>query len=77
MQLLGSPIAGDPRYMTDRPLPNTLSNMLHLHARSLELPREGKPPLKFVAELPEHMSNAFNTLGFNPKNDEVDWEELK
>ena len=77
MQLLGAPIAGDPRYMTDRDLPNTLAKKLHLHARSLELPREGKPPLKIVAELSDHMANAFKTLGFNPKNDQVDWEELK
>lgn len=77
MQLLGAPIAGDPRYMTDRPLPNTLSNTLHLHARSLELPREGKAPLKIVADMPEHMTTAFQTLGFNSKNDVVDWEELR
>ena len=77
MQLLGAPIAGDPRYMTDRPLPNSLANKLHLHARSLELPREGKTPLKFVADLPDHMLSAFKTLGFNPKNDAVDWDELR
>ena len=77
MQLLGAPIAGDPKYMTDRPLPNTLSNTLHLHARSLELPREGKAPLKLIADMPDHMVSAFKTLGFNPKNDAVDWEELK
>ena len=77
MQLLGAPIAGDPKYMTDRPQPTTLENVLHLHARSLELPREGKPPLKLVADMPEHMIAAFDMLGFNPKNDTVDWEELK
>ena len=77
MQLLGAPIAGDPKYMTDRPQPTTLDNVLHLHARSLELPREGKPPLKLVADMPEHMTTAFDMLGFNPKNDTVDWEELK
>lgn len=77
MQLLGAPIAGDPRYFTDRPKPGGLANMLHLHARTLELPREGKESLKFTAELPEHMENAFATLGFDPKNDAVDWEDLK
>jgi 23S rRNA pseudouridine955/2504/2580 synthase len=77
MQLLGAPIAGDPKYMTDRPQPTTLENVLHLHARSLELPREGRPSLKLVAELPEHMIFAFKMLGFNPKNDAVDWDELK
>jgi len=77
MQLLGAPIAGDPKYMTDRPLPNTLANSLHLHARSLKLPREGKAPLKLVADMPEHMLSAFKTLGFNQKNSTVDWESLK
>jgi len=77
MQLLGAPIAGDPKYMTDRPLPGGLARKLHLHARSLELPREGKSPLKFTADLPDHMSTAFATMGFNPNNDEVDWEDLK
>ena len=77
MQLLGAPIAGDPKYMTDRPQPTTLDNVLHLHARSLELPREGKPPLKLVADMPEHMTTAFSLLGFDTKNDTVDWEELK
>lgn len=76
MQLLGAPIAGDPRYLTDRPMPGGLIWQLHLHARSLEMPREGREPLKIVAELPPHMSTAFRTLGFNPKNDEVDWESL-
>jgi len=77
MQLLGAPIAGDPRYFTDRPKPGGLANMLHLHARSLELPRDGREALKFIAELPEHMKNAFATLGFNPKNDAVDWDDLR
>ena len=62
--------------MTDRPLPGGLQNNLHLHARSLEIPRKGQPHLFVKADLPEHMVSAFKTLGFNPKNDEVDWEGL-
>jgi len=77
MQLLGAPIAGDPRYFTDRPLPGGLAKKLHLHARSLELPREGKSALEFVADLPEHLEHAFSIMGFDPKNDTVDWDELK
>ena len=41
MQLLGVPIAGDPKYMTDRPLPGGIENSLHLHARSITLPIRG------------------------------------
>lgn len=77
MQLLGAPIAGDPKYMTDRPLPNSLENRLHLHARSMSLPREGKPPLTISAPLPVHMKAAFNLLDFNPSQNEVDWEALQ
>jgi len=77
MQLLGAPIAGDPRYLTDRPLPGGLERQLHLHARSLVLPREGKPPYEFVADLPEHIESAFKRLGFDANNTEVDWEGLQ
>lgn len=76
MQLLGAPLAGDPRYMTDRELPVGLENRLHLHARSISLPREGKAPLKITAHLPRHMNAAFELLAFNRNEDEVDWESL-
>lgn len=76
MQLLGSPIAGDPKYMTDRPLPGGLENMLHLHARSLTLPREDKPDLVLKAPLPEHFNIAFEILGFEEADPNVDWDEL-
>ena len=77
MQLLGAPIAGDPRYLTDRPMPGGLRRQLHLHARSLVIPREGQTDLKFEADLPAHMQAAFATLGFDASNDEVDWDGLQ
>lgn len=76
MQLLGAPIAGDPKYMTDRPLPGGLANKLHLHARSLTIPGPDGI-LSFTAPLPVHMSAAFNQLGFEQKAELEDWEELK
>lgn len=76
MQLLGAPIAGDPKYMTDRPLPGGLENMLHLHARSLTLPREGQHPLYIEAPVPPHMAQAFDVMGFNEADPSVDWDEL-
>ena len=75
MQLLGAPIAGDPKYMTDRPLPGGLENKLHLHARRLTLPREGQNDLVLEAPLPGHMQRAFDMMGFEGKG-EVDWEAL-
>lgn len=76
MQLLGAPIAGDPKYMTDRPMPGGLEQKLHLHARSLTIPREGKADLTITAHLPKHMQIAFETMAFNLREDEVDWEAL-
>lgn len=76
MQLLGAPIAGDPKYMTDRPMPGGLDTQLHLHARSLMLPREGRSDLFLEAPLPGHMSRAFDTLAFDAREDSVDWDAL-
>ena len=76
MQLLGAPIAGDPKYMTDRPLPGGLENMLHLHARSLSLPREGQHDLYLEAPIPAHMEQAFEVMGFHEADPTVDWDEL-
>lgn len=76
MQLLGAPIAGDPKYMTDRPLPGGLENKLHLHARSLTLPGPNGD-LTFHAPLPAHMVSAFHQLGFDQTATIDDWKELK
>jgi len=75
MQLLGAPIAGDPKYMTDRPLPGGLETKLHLHARQLTLPREGGDDLVIEARLPGHMERAFEMMGFEGDG-AVDWEDI-
>lgn len=76
MQLLGTPIAGDPKYMTDRPLPGGLETILHLHARSLQLPREGQDDLYIEAALPDHMDTAFSVFGFDMDAPLLPWEEM-
>lgn len=76
MQLLGAPIAGDPKYMTDRLLPGGLESKLHLHARSLRLPQDGRDDLYIEAPLSAHMSEAFQTLGFNPKTVLRPWDDI-
>lgn len=76
MQLLGAPIAGDPKYMTDRPLPGGLENKLHLHARSLKIPYEGKGDVYIEAPLPPHMALAFDSFGFDPKSEMREWEDI-
>lgn len=67
MQLLGAPLIGDPKYMTDRPAPGGLEHKLHLHARYLRLPRDGKPDVEITADLPSHMRMAFDALGFDQR----------
>ncbi len=76
MQLLGAPVAGDPKYMTDRPLPGGLDNKLHLHARRLTLPTPHGDKT-FEAPLPAHMESAFDQLGFSQKPDPIDWDALR
>ncbi|WP_298913004.1 RluA family pseudouridine synthase [uncultured Algimonas sp.] len=76
MQILGAPLAGDPKYMTDRPLPGGLNKQLHLHARALTIPREGRPDLSLSAPLPDHMERAFDLFGFDPAEAQVDWDAL-
>ncbi len=75
MQLLGAPLAGDPKYLTDRPLPGGLENMLHLHAYSLCLPGP-KGDIFVSAPLPDHMQAAFDQLGFDPNSSLLPWDTL-
>lgn len=70
MQLVGSPLAYDPKYLTDREAPGGLDEQLHLHARSIALPRPGNKELYLEAPLPAHMQKAFNRLGFD-KNTKI------
>ncbi|MGB6229142.1 MAG: RluA family pseudouridine synthase [Litorimonas sp.] len=76
MQILGAPLAGDPKYMTDRPLPGGVEPRLHLHARTLSIPREGRPHLSVTAPLPPHMTQAFDLFGFTDTQTDVDWDSL-
>jgi len=76
MKLLGAPIAGDPKYLTDRPLFGGISQQLHLHARELVLPRRDRDDFVITAPLAEHMKTAFKTLGFSETVPDIDWENL-
>ncbi|MBV9783646.1 MAG: RluA family pseudouridine synthase [Acidisphaera sp.] len=71
---IGAPILGDARYgalrnTDERGARNTalvegLSDLLHLHARSLTLPHPAGGTLMVQADLPPHMGETFRTLGF-------------
>lgn len=61
----GHAIQGDGKYMCDVPALGGVSQKLHLHARKLVIPREGKKPLVLEAPLPKHMADTFEALGFD------------
>lgn len=68
---LGAPILGDVRYA--RPDQNNafsaivagLSTDLHLHARALHLPHPAGGTLLVEADIPPHIAQTFQTLGFH------------
>jgi len=64
---MGHAILGDRKYTCDRPAPEDLDRRLCLHARRLEIPRDGKPPLVITADLPRATAKIFDTLGFSEK----------
>jgi len=66
---VGHSILGDGKYVCDIPTPEGLSKQLHLHARKLEIPRKAKAPLVIEAELPAHMRETFDMLGFDARDD--------
>ena len=67
---LGAPILGDTAYGDigegggNTALIEGLSELMHLHARSLSLPHPAGGRLTVEAELPPHMVETFHSLGF-------------
>lgn len=68
MAELGHAILGDRKYTCDRPTPGGLSELLHLHARALDVPHPVKGRLRLVAPLPAHMEKTFDALGFDERD---------
>jgi 23S rRNA pseudouridine955/2504/2580 synthase len=70
---LGAPILGDLKYHEPdqngafNAIVDGLSNRLHLHARTLELPHPEGGLLVVEAPLPPHMQATFKTLGFEAR----------
>ena len=67
-QGMGTSIAGDTKYVCDRPDIGGLTENLHLHARAIMIPHPttGKI-LKLIAPLPPHFKQAFDLLGFDER----------
>ena len=66
---LNTPIAGDIKYGSERAVSLGLpyGNKMHLHARGLKIshPNPKKGMLQVVADLPVHMKDTFDFLGFD------------
>lgn len=65
MAEIGTAIVGDRKYTCDREVPQGLADGLHLHARALRLPAANGRPIEIVAELPAHIKQTFDVLGFD------------
>jgi 23S rRNA pseudouridine955/2504/2580 synthase len=64
---LGTPIVGDFKYGgADAKGKGAVADRLHLHARSIDVPRPDGGRLKVVAPLPPHMRKSWELLGFDP-----------
>ena len=68
-EALNTPIIGDGKYGGDRSFAVGIAHnkKLHLHARAIRLERANGSAVEIVAELPKHMLDTFDFLGFNTK----------
>jgi 23S rRNA pseudouridine955/2504/2580 synthase len=65
MAAIGHPIVGDGKYGgADAFLTGGISRKLHLHARRLRIDSPTKGKIDVTAELPDHMAQSLETLGF-------------
>jgi 23S rRNA pseudouridine955/2504/2580 synthase len=62
---MGFAIAGDRKYICDRPDIGGLEEQLHLHARAITLPHPDGGVFSIDAPLPKHMKQSFEALGFS------------
>ncbi|WEX07139.1 RluA family pseudouridine synthase [Chelativorans sp. AA-79] len=65
---IGCPVIGDPKYFEadqNWELPGGMQNRLHLHARRIIVPHPDGGIVDVTAELPPHMRQSWNLLGFD------------
>jgi 23S rRNA pseudouridine955/2504/2580 synthase len=66
MAAIGHPIVGDGKYGgKDAFLTGTISRKMHLHARRIRIDHPGGDALDITANLPPHMADSFEDLGFD------------
>jgi len=66
---MGTPILGDRKYRGDGDFLAGGARRLHLHARSIEVPRRGGDVLRVAAPLPPHLTATLDLLGFASRRD--------
>ena len=77
MAAIGHPIVGDGKYGGPEAfLTGSISRKMHLHARRLIIEHPDGVPLDATAELPEHMANSMQQLGFDESEGEALDESL-
>jgi len=65
---LGCPIIGDPKYFEadqNWEFPSGMQNRMHLHARRIIIPHPDRGVVDVTADLPQHMKQSWNLLGFD------------
>ena len=78
MAAIGHPIIGDGKYGDEErsDAGTAISRRLHLHARTLILPRGPGRLLEVTAPLPQHMRETWSFLGFDEAESEDPFEAL-
>lgn len=66
---IGAPILGDGKYGGNGAFVAGLSRQVHLHAQRLIAPHPAGGWIDVEAALPPHMSETFDTMGFDPRAD--------
>lgn len=64
MAEIGTGILGDHKYKTGREVPQGIGKGLHLHARTLIIPKKSGKSVTVTAPIGGHMKETFDTLGF-------------
>jgi 23S rRNA pseudouridine955/2504/2580 synthase len=78
LSAIGHPIVGDGKYGgRDAFLTGTISRKMHLHARRIRVDALEGPQIDVTAELPEHIAESFDNLGFDLSNGDLPIDDLK
>ena len=76
MAAIGHPIVGDGKYGDVQAVSGgEIDDMLHLHAREIDIPHPAGGRLKVSAALPDHMLRTWKLLGLDPERSMSEFED--